>query len=316
MEKKDLLKYLTDCKELELTIYNLQREQEMLYGQINALGNAYQISQPDKYTIRQKVKVEGFWPLIVSLIIVVISVFIIALHYGMYYGKDDILIGIIVFVIWLIIAGAIGWVVAMIIIKIIDIIANIVTNIRIDNQYEIEMSNYNKALQQDQNRIANENAQKPILQSRINDIERQKNETTNALNQLYAVGIIYPKYHALVPIVMFCEYIESGRCDALEGHEGAYNIYENELRQNIIISKLDAVINKLDQIRQNQYMLAAAIEEGNRHVAQLCSAAKESAQRLERIETNSVITAENARIAANNTYVIGKLEAYRMMFGR
>ena len=210
----------------------------------------------------------------------------------------------------------IGMAIGMMFVLVVNEIVDLFHAPKLNALYNAALTAYNEAFQQEQARVNNERIQKQIITSRMQELNTQITETTNALKQLYAVGIVYKKYQALVPIVMFCEYIESGRCDALEGHEGAYNIYENELRQNIIISKLDVVINKLDQIRENQYMLAAAIEEGNRHVAQLCSAAKESAQRLERIETNSVITAENARITAKNTYAIAQLETYRILSGR
>jgi hypothetical protein len=57
------------------------------------------------------------------------------------------------------------------------------------------------------------------------------------------------------------EYLDSGRCSALEGPDGAYNLYESELRQNYIISKLDTIINQLDMIRENQYYLYTAMQD-------------------------------------------------------
>ena len=36
---------------------------------------------------------------------------------------------------------------------------------------------------------------------------------------------------------------------------GAYNLYEQELRQNLIINKLDFVIDRLDTVIDNQHML-------------------------------------------------------------
>ena len=38
---------------------------------------------------------------------------------------------------------------------------------------------------------------------------------------------------------MFDEYLQSGRCYTLEGHEGAYNLYEEEKFKEIILTKLD-----------------------------------------------------------------------------
>lgn len=83
------------------------------------------------------------------------------------------------------------------------------------------------------------------------------------LEQLYSSDIIFSKYRNLVAVSQFYEYFMSGRCTTLEGHEGAYNLYENEARQNIIITKLDRVINLLEEIRDTQYQLLEAISESN-----------------------------------------------------
>ena len=147
----------------------------------------------------------------------------------------------------LFVVGLISLVVGFVLIIIeISICENIIQG-KIKREYQNQLAIRNMKVQQDMQRVLNENKVKPIIQSRINEIESQIFSTTEALKNLYDVGVVYPKYHALVPIVMFCEYLESGRCNVLEGHEGDYNIYENELRQNIIIAKLDVVINKLDQ---------------------------------------------------------------------
>lgn len=41
----------------------------------------------------------------------------------------------------------------------------------------------------------------------------------------------------------------------MTGPNGAYNLYELELRQNTVISPLNTIISNLEQIRQNQYIL-------------------------------------------------------------
>ena len=82
------------------------------------------------------------------------------------------------------------------------------------------------------------------------------------LSKLYALNVIHPKYRSLVPVSMFCEYVETGRCSELTGHEGAYNIYEAELRQNVIIDQLDSIKDKLDDVKKNQYYLATTLGQG------------------------------------------------------
>lgn len=49
------------------------------------------------------------------------------------------------------------------------------------------------------------------------------------LRELYSSDIIYSKYQAPLPVSRFYEYLSSGRCSRLEGYDGAYNLYENEL---------------------------------------------------------------------------------------
>lgn len=85
----------------------------------------------------------------------------------------------------------------------------------------------------------------------------------NSLEQLYAENVIFPKYRNLVAITAINEYLLSGRCYKLEGPDGAYNLYEMELRQNIIISQLSSIIDNLEQIRNNQFSLYQELQKSN-----------------------------------------------------
>ena len=86
---------------------------------------------------------------------------------------------------------------------------------------------------------------------------------------MYSLDVIFPKYRNIIAVSSFYEYLLSGRCDKLEGAEGAYNIFESELRMNLIINKIDDVIKHLEKIEQHQYMLYSAIQENNKQVNQL-----------------------------------------------
>lgn len=99
---------------------------------------------------------------------------------------------------------------------------------------------------------------------------------------------------------MFCEYLASGRCYSLEGHEGAYNIYENELRQNTIINQLDGITSKLDSIKSNQYLLYNSITEANnisnRMLSSFSSYADQQAQAnaMQLISNQAIVDSNNA----------------------
>lgn len=136
--------------------------------------------------------------------------------------------------------------------------------------------------------------------NRIVDIKNQRAQIQAVLDQYYSVNIVYPKYRALIPITMFCEYIDSGRCVTLEGHEGAYNIYENELRQNVIISKLDGISSRLDSIKSSQYLLYNAITDANNISNQLVSNfsrytdQQSQANAMQLISNRAVVDSNNA----------------------
>lgn len=91
-------------------------------------------------------------------------------------------------------------------------------------------------------------------------------------------------------MVMVCslyEYVCAGRCDALEGHEGAYNLLETEIRLDKIVTRLDNVIEMLGRIQQNQYMVYSAIQDANRQSAKILESTYQMADQLQAIQTSN-----------------------------
>ncbi|MBR4491851.1 MAG: hypothetical protein IKO98_04255 [Bacteroidales bacterium] len=129
--------------------------------------------------------------------------------------------------------------------------------------YHSAMDNYNKAIETA--RTYNANARESYNQNinlwnqNTNDnlmvLSQNLNKTQSLLNALYAKDFIYPKYHNLPALSSIYEYLITGRCDELTGPQGAYNLYEDEVRKDTVISQLNVVIENLEQIKNNQYML-------------------------------------------------------------
>ena len=124
------------------------------------------------------------------------------------------------------------------------------------------------------------------LRIKHTDVELHIKETQSTLETLYALDVIFGKYRYFVAVASICEYFQSGRCDSLEGHEGAYNLYENELRQNIIIGQLSEVIRELQQIRNAQYLIYEAVNESNRILQNISS-------ELNSINQNIITSSQN-----------------------
>lgn len=81
-----------------------------------------------------------------------------------------------------------------------------------------------------------------------------------------------------------------------EGPNGAYNLYESELRQNIIINKLAEIITQLERLNYTMGTVCAAIQESNYLLNNISST-------LGRIEANTALTAYNSQCIAHNTRI-------------
>lgn len=86
-------------------------------------------------------------------------------------------------------------------------------------------------------------------------------KTKQVLETYYSQDVIYPKYRNLPALTSIYEYLITGRCEGLTGPHGAYNLYEDEVRKDMVISQLSVVIQNLEQIKQNQYMLYQQVKE-------------------------------------------------------
>ena len=157
-------------------------------------------------------------------------------------------------------------------------------------------------------RYNEELAQKQIwIEPIINNAKKEFNEyivpncqkTDDLIEKLYTLDIIHPKYRNFMAIAQIYEYLETGRCDTLEGPNGAYNLYEQELRQNIIIDHLEQVIDKLDILNQTMSRVCDAINESNRLLSNIAST-------VSRIEVNTALIAYNTQFIAYNTEIANK----------
>ena len=128
-------------------------------------------------------------------------------------------------------------------------------------------------------------------------MQKPLEDSRRLLQRYYASDVIYPKYCTLPALTSIYEYFVTGRCTELTGPHGAYNLYEDELRKDTVISQLNTVIENLEQIRHNQYMLYQQVKSINENTQTIVS-------ELQQIKGYTVqltqLTALNAYYAALN----------------
>ena len=126
-------------------------------------------------------------------------------------------------------------------------------------------------------------------------LEKPLKETKENLERVYSKNIIYPKYRNLPALTSIYEYYVTGRCEELSGPYGAYNLYEDEVRKDKIISQLNTVIANLEQIKQNQYKL----------YEQVCQIQSNTNRMVSELNAIKGYVIELTNLTALNTYYNG-----------
>lgn len=135
-------------------------------------------------------------------------------------------------------------------------------------------------------------------------LEKHLKDSQENLESLYTMDWLYPKYRTLPAVTTIYEYFLSGRCTELTGPDGAYNLYESELRQNIIIEKLENIEKKLDQIQQNQFLLYTEMKRANQISQEIAQDTKAILSQTKEIAWNTKCTAYFSEVTAKNTEAI------------
>ena len=165
-------------------------------------------------------------------------------------------------------------------------------------EYEKKLIEYNSDVAADKSRVDRELIRKNKLEELYRILNKKHSESKELLDCLYTRSGIYQKYRSIVAACSFYEYFQSGRCDEFEGPNGAYNKFEEEARLNLIISKLDDVVERLDRIENNQHTLHTSITEGNQMIKKLVSNANAISKKVDFIASQSEIAAECAKWTA------------------
>ncbi len=286
-----IVEHLTIAKELESERYTLLCAVDKLQAKMNKLCNKRTVAKPDLNAGHKM-----FIAFVVAAIVGPVGGFIVAYLFNllMYVSENNAMSNSVEFAFFTTIISI--------------IVSPIITRHVVKKNEE---QKYQYLLHGEESRIAYEKEELDELIQQRSYLQSKVSQISNTLDSLYALDIIHPKYRNMMAVIRMLEYFDSGRCTALTGAGGAYNKYENEIRQDAIISKLDVAINCLYQIRDNQYMLYNTLEDcldTSDRIARQVSALTDSTKN---IETCSAVAAYNSKIAASNTDALVFIEAYK-----
>lgn len=295
----NLMNYITFVKNLEVSIYEQQRVLASLNKGIVTRYSGKEFKQ--KYGHTSLFAQLFYWCIICSISTAVISA-IIAFLGNYTFGSiitslfiRDKLFGPIwkAIKVGFFIGVAIGILLAVIIwMKEVIDVRN--TNKEI-NRYNSEVDSENRI------KVQAINKKNELLSYEIKIVQRNMSKTKKILDNVYAMNIIHQKYrYNVVYICSIYEYFDTGRCNRLEGHEGAYNLLESDIKYHAIMDKLDVIITKLDEIRDTQRELYAAVTNANKSIQQVNSSINRLSGTMNNIQDSLDHIEYNSRISMQN----------------
>lgn len=289
MNTKDLKQYLKYVKMLEARAY----EQKAIYSKLSSKINYYSNkSYPSckEFEIMDSIFSDPSGIGAVALIIL----FFIFLGFCIGFGFGIKMHNFIICIKNGALLGALFGIVVLIVMRIHDF--------KVTEQYNREIAKYNLKTSKNNEAMQAQDRKKIQIYKKEQDvIRKQYNETLGLLQKAYQLNILHPKYQNFVAVCSLYEYLETERCTQLTGHEGGYNIFEMEKRMNLIILKMDEIIDNLNKIQENQYGLYSAITTSNRNVDRICKQVSVVSEQLGDIEKNQALIEYNTKIAANNS---------------
>ncbi len=291
MEKPTLTEYLAQIIKLESSVFTLGDTIRGLYQKINSLEYAINNEEKPKMP-KNEIKH-------LSIVDVGLGLWVLGAFIGGFLGFS---IGFTLYfpLIGFIAGSVLGFFVAYLV-SCIPYKKQMRHEREEQEKYEQQLQAYQEEAEQYQKWMEGELAQVSNLRELCGTMEQELTETKEVLAQLYGENVIFPKYRNLVAVCSLYEYLMSGRCTRLTGHDGAYNIYENEVRLDRILTKIDMVVQRLDQIKENQWMLYDTIRQGNEISQRVLAESIRQSRLLGSVAENSAVAAYQAEIAANNS---------------
>ena len=144
---------------------------------------------------------------------------------------------------------------------------------------------------------------KKIIDNEVREAEDLLKKIYECRNSLYSYEIVFGKYRNVVALSTFYEYLMAGRCTTLDGADGAYNLYENQIRADMIIGQLSQVIEKLDDIKDSQYMIYSELQTVNSSLNHLNKTMDTALVSIQNMENDIANISKNTDVIAHNTAV-------------
>ncbi len=289
---ENLKKYLKCLLETELNVYVLETLIYKMTETYNSLGKKKRISEP---------KLESAEITVIPIVMVIVGLIggVIAGIWGACVEATDGFWRLLHWVVLFIVYGIVYFfIIGLTAGTVIGLIFYFAEKSRIRREYEAKMEDYYVDGKNDEERVAREKKKAAALLVEINAAKDRLTDAESNLARMYAYNVISYDYRNIYAVSSMYGYVSKGRTrclafDPQTGDQGAYNIYENERRLDLIITNTEEIIRRLDTVIDNQYELANGLRQANNTVAKLTNNVNKAVGTLNNIERCQEVVAYN-----------------------
>lgn len=142
--------------------------------------------------------------------------------------------------------------------------------------HQANLEKYGQDVCNDVVRVEAEKMKKKVLGEEIRALRSCYQDSLSRLDEIYEMQILAPEYRNLCAVSSLYGYFASGRTKSLAfnertGDKGAYNLYEEERRMNLILTNMEEILVRLDDIVVTQQELAHGLKNANAKIHMLCT---------------------------------------------
>lgn len=129
------------------------------------------------------------------------------------------------------------------------------------------------------------------LSKRQEEIQTALMNAKKELRQIYSCNILPDKYRNLTAVVTLYEYLQTGRCNTIQGHGGIYDTYETERIHLAQLQQMVEINQRLSNIEDNQRYICQELRQVNNTLSHISSSLSEIEKTNARIAENTAISA-------------------------
>ena len=135
------------------------------------------------------------------------------------------------------------------------------------------------------------NIEEAVVGKRQEEIHNALNAAKKNLMQIYAENVLPQKYRTMNAVATMYEYLETGRCNIIQGHGGIYDTYEVEKVHLAQLEQMMQMNRTLEDIADSQRYICEELRQANRTLSGISTSLNEIEKTNEEIARNTAISA-------------------------